>query len=394
MLNVTKAKQLKGKAYDILSDAQTLNENANSLEGVAQGTTATSDEALKQKAGNDDRTPGTLRYLAKELYDAANALSGAVSSGDDSAASSLATEVGASEGTVGKLREKLKELAAASGELTTPATEVRNAYDTVSGAFKAVQEQNNPPHNKYKDHQNEYQAVVSAWEAFNKVYNADLKKLAKDLKNAVGETTSSGLQQALSNLNTIGTTQNAEDVIKKFNEVAGKYKAVKALESTYQAIIDTKSHYDNVLSKFTDLQRATKLKAEATNLSGKAQSLSTKAGELYTALSGQTVAQAKVTALKNAASKPSPENEKGLKQLLVELNNLRGSALVAKAKEVTIKFEGFSPDSVQSTYNAVKNNDKAKQQVSQFGAVKSAFKALQTEYNKGKWKNISLRSTV
>ncbi|XP_953967.1 Tpr-related protein family member, putative [Theileria annulata] len=243
----------EGKLWKL---AKELNENANSLEGAApEGTT--DDEALKQKAGANDQVPGTLRYLAKTLYNAAKALATAVteaSGTDNQASENLANAIGdkdeaPSGGKLTNLRQALAQLASRG-----QASDVTSQYSTVEGRFQAVQRQDTS--GQYTGAAKaKYQEVKAAWNAFDKVYKANLKNFAQDLKNAVGEESGPGLQGALKNLNSDGSTDNALEVIKKFNNVADKYNKVKELGDTYKAIGATQSPYNNVETKFTDLQK-------------------------------------------------------------------------------------------------------------------------------------------
>uniref|UniRef100_A0A3B0NIE9 Theileria-specific sub-telomeric protein, putative n=1 Tax=Theileria annulata TaxID=5874 RepID=A0A3B0NIE9_THEAN len=82
----------------------------------------------------------------------------------------------------------------------------------------------------------------------------DLKQLATTLRDAVGQNESSGLQQALNDLS--GAIEGrekskAEEVITKYNDVAGKYKAVEAKEDKYKEALGT----DETI-KYTDVKSA------------------------------------------------------------------------------------------------------------------------------------------
>uniref|UniRef100_A0A3B0N1V1 Theileria-specific sub-telomeric protein, putative n=1 Tax=Theileria annulata TaxID=5874 RepID=A0A3B0N1V1_THEAN len=243
---------LKTAASDMLTDAGTLHNNASLLEGAAKGTSVHDEEALKQKAGTDNEkdSPGTLRYLAKKLYEAANDLHNAMASGaaGKQEAQQLANEIGQEEGPDGKLRHALAKLAGGTGQ----AGAVTGAYSQVQSKFQQVERQQTTYKSKGK--QTLYKAVVEAWNAFKNVYNADLKRLAEALRDAVGESDEAELRKALKDLNNNGGDDKATEVIQKYNDVADKYKAVKALETTYKAITGIKSQYEGVESKFTELQ--------------------------------------------------------------------------------------------------------------------------------------------
>uniref|UniRef100_A0A3B0N4I0 Uncharacterized protein n=1 Tax=Theileria annulata TaxID=5874 RepID=A0A3B0N4I0_THEAN len=110
-------------------------------------------------------------------------------------------------------------------------------------------------------------------------------------------------------------------------------------------------------------------------LRGKAESLRSAAETLHGALSGNGDAQGKVTKLKDASSKSGDENDKGLKELLGDLDGADGfSQIFAQAQKVQQKYEG-----VEREYNNVKNDENASSD-HKFPAVESAFNALQTEY--------------
>ncbi|XP_953625.1 SfiI-subtelomeric fragment related protein family member, putative [Theileria annulata] len=243
--------------------AKTLHGNATSLAGAAQGDSAESNEALKQKAGENERTPGTLRKLARELHTAAKALADKVTGADSGAAQNLATAVGVTE-TASVIRQKLKELSdeTDNSKLQSKATGVTCQYGQVSGAYTEVQGQNAA--SKYDgDKQPLYQAVDKAWEAFNDLYNADLKQLATNLKNAIGEVGAPGtLQQTLQLL---GDHQDADsELTSKATAVRDAYQSstategvkpkftdLKEKESAYQAIASISPLYDAVVSAMT-----------------------------------------------------------------------------------------------------------------------------------------------
>ncbi|XP_951894.1 Tpr-related protein family member, putative [Theileria annulata] len=206
MLNVTKANQLNAQASGMLIDAGTLYTQANLLAGKAKGQTALDDEALKQKAGE---TPNDgLRGLAKTLYDSAKALQDAVSAGagdgDEKAAENLATAVGQTEST--GIRNALKLLAEeqTTSQLSKKAQDVRDAYEKGTNGVKPKFEAVKGKKETYKSagKESEYQAVVEAWEAFNALYDADLKKLAKELNGAAN---------TLSGSPTVTTAQNFKE---------------------------------------------------------------------------------------------------------------------------------------------------------------------------------------
>ncbi|XP_951948.1 Tpr-related protein family member, putative [Theileria annulata] len=228
ILNVTKATTLKGEADTIKGEAGTLHTNSTSLATAVQGNSATSDEALKQKAGNES-TKGTLRNLAKELYTKAQALATAVKSGDGNKAQDLANAVSSDEEK--GIRKELKALADAQpDELTDKASAVKQQYNEVKEKFAEVKKQESKYAGSAKP---KYDKVVAAWDAFNKVYDADLKGLASTLATA-------------------DLITRAQDVIDKFNSVDAAYKAVNALATTYKVFAS--SQYPGVDSKFQDLQ--------------------------------------------------------------------------------------------------------------------------------------------
>ncbi|XP_953121.1 Tpr-related protein family member, putative [Theileria annulata] len=269
MLNVNKVKLLKSQASSMLTDASTLHTHANLLEGAALGTSALDPEALKQKAGTNQTTPGTLRFLAKELYSAASQLATKVNTGNPgyNEALNLYSAVGIGEaGKPGPLRHALAQLAGTSAanpaDLNAPAQAVTTAYDggatSVKQRFAEVETKNKS--NAYANHESKYQAVVKAWTAFNNVYSADLKQLATNLAKAVGADQNSGIRKALSDLNGAQESDpknlitTAKEVIDKYNTVKDAYNKVKELGATYTNISETKSHYGQVESKFSELQ--------------------------------------------------------------------------------------------------------------------------------------------
>ncbi|XP_954132.1 Tpr-related protein family member, putative [Theileria annulata] len=136
---------------------------------------------LRVEAGTSQDTPGTLRYLAKALYEAANELQKKVTGGvDGGGAQGLATAVGkddkapSSAGKPGTLREALNELGSATEgdpKLTEKAKNVKDKYgNTWSGvkskyyAVKALKD------TAYAG-KTQYQPVVDAWNAFDKLYH-------------------------------------------------------------------------------------------------------------------------------------------------------------------------------------------------------------------------------
>ncbi|XP_953909.1 Tpr-related protein family member, putative [Theileria annulata] len=239
--------------------AKDLHNAATQLESVAPGDSTSDNDALKLKAGTSE--DDGLRKLAKTLYEAAKALVDTRPS-DNNAAQQLADAVGQDENTTDKLRQALQQLAGADGDLIAKAGAVRDAYDKSGGdgvkpKFTAVQGQEG----KYDgDKQPLYEAVKKAWEAFNDLYTANLKKLANDLKDAIGTTGQpSKLQQTLSELgNDTGddpsTKANAVKTAYEGstdNGVKPKFDALKAKEFAYQAIAAIKSLYENVVKAMT-----------------------------------------------------------------------------------------------------------------------------------------------
>ncbi|XP_951836.1 uncharacterized protein TA15625 [Theileria annulata] len=486
MLKFTKATKLRvlagaEESEGLLALADTLYKAAKQLNSAVHTDTTDAAKVLQQKAGKNQDTPGTLRYLAKELKSAAlglyNALKkagtvngkrealllekvvgysesaeglrkaladlssnptqhlqgvkrnyghvknkfAAVKRLKDSAYKNFQTQyqaveaawnnfndvykpegllkdaVGTNEQDSEKLRPKLKALGE-HHEVTDPeelkrkASAVKQQYDIVKDLFDLVKAQA-ATYNADPAKTVPYGRVVKAWDDFDKVYKANLKGLANALTTAVGENdrAADSLQKTLKELKDNGGDEKAQDVIKKFNAVAAAYDKVKELETTYKNIVATQTHYDNVVSKFTELQEDKKLKDAADTLSGQAGTLSGNANTLHgelQKLGTDTAAQAardKVNKLKNAASKSGDgEDQKGLEQLLGDLNGASGPAVVAKAKLVKDKFaDDFAGTTVQKAYNAVKDDPTASGNAG-FTAVRDAFTELQTEYNKTK----------
>ncbi|XP_955319.1 uncharacterized protein TA18650 [Theileria annulata] len=178
-------------------------------------------------ASGDQDTPGKLRHLAKELYQRTNSLDIEVKKAnpvDENSASSLA-EADETSAT-GKLRVKLKELATAPGhKLTAPAQAVTQKYQEVSSAFGKVKRQEVT----YTDANKEplYEAVESAWEAFNEVYKPEeLLKDAVGDKDQPGSAAPNNLREALYQL--AGAYILSPDVHKKADSVKQKYQDVKS----------------------------------------------------------------------------------------------------------------------------------------------------------------------
>ncbi|XP_955510.1 uncharacterized protein TA18440 [Theileria annulata] len=251
--------------------ANALYDKAQALERAFLGSTAKDDQDIKQKAGENENDG--LRKLAADLYEKANALATKVGAADgQSEANSLADAVGNTEQESGKLRHALKNLAQETndGNLTQKAGAVRTAYSSVSGAFNAVQTQNDT-YRAYTspDKQAKYQEVKKAWEAFEALYTTDLKTLATDLAEAVGTTSQSGkLRHALKDLGNhrgsdadlpqkAGKVKDAYDSGSN-NGVKPKFGAIKAKESSYKAIAAIQSLYDNVVSAMTEFDNVYK----------------------------------------------------------------------------------------------------------------------------------------
>uniref|UniRef100_A0A3B0N1I1 Theileria-specific sub-telomeric protein, putative n=1 Tax=Theileria annulata TaxID=5874 RepID=A0A3B0N1I1_THEAN len=253
MLNVTKATKLKTAASSMLNDATTLHGHSTSLTGAAEGDSATDDAALKQKAG-------TLSNKAQSLNTNATQLADAVTRGKPgyNEAQNLANAVGVGESKSGTLRHALGQLASSTGN----AKAVKDQYQIVKNKFQQVQTKNTEGAYKSAGQQDAYGRVVEAWDAFNKVYDANLKQLSSNLSKAVGASTDvDGLRKALSDLNGADVTNlqdlipKAKAVIEKYNEVDKAYQAVKALADTYKNISATQSQYSQVESEFGKLQQ-------------------------------------------------------------------------------------------------------------------------------------------
>ncbi|XP_954435.1 uncharacterized protein TA21380 [Theileria annulata] len=165
--------------------AKELHTQANELHTAVKKNDDDAAKVLKHKAGAT-ATEG-LRGLAETLYKEADALATKVGSADGNAAQGLRDAVGQDEKN--GLRQALAALGdARDDQLTTPVTEVRNQYNTVSGKFDAVKGQEN---NYTDDKEPLYKAVEAAWNAFNDVYKPEeiLKNSSNDLQTTSPELT-------------------------------------------------------------------------------------------------------------------------------------------------------------------------------------------------------------
>ncbi|XP_953120.1 Tpr-related protein family member, putative [Theileria annulata] len=142
---------------------------------------------LKAEAGAGVNAANKLRGLADTLYNQANALQGAITGGSTppgkAEALDLATEVGnadtapSSAGKPTTLRQALNELGSDNGSDPTKlpglAKNVKekygNTWSGVKSKFYAVKVQNDK--GSYTGQQEQYTPVVTAWNAFDKLYH-------------------------------------------------------------------------------------------------------------------------------------------------------------------------------------------------------------------------------
>ncbi|XP_952106.1 Tpr-related protein family member, putative [Theileria annulata] len=262
-----KAATSTGENLGLRALALALHTQANELNRAVDnpGSNDNAANVLKHKAGTDDQTDGKLRKLAETLYTAASQLASAVQAGPDTGkteAEQLANEVGENE-EGDKLRAKLKDLGnyTQDTELTTKAGEVKTKYDAVSRAFTQVQLKED----KYTEagHQDKYQAVEKAWDAFNDVYKPE-----ELLVTAVGEeiTLGDNLASALKELGTAsildikGLNTKANAVKEKFAgwgpSVKQKFELVQAQESAYTSGGIKSTKYDPLEQAFNNFNTA------------------------------------------------------------------------------------------------------------------------------------------
>uniref|UniRef100_A0A3B0MK45 Theileria-specific sub-telomeric protein, putative n=1 Tax=Theileria annulata TaxID=5874 RepID=A0A3B0MK45_THEAN len=247
--------------------AEKLYNESTSLASQAPAKGDADNAALKQKAGTNPNDG--LRKLAKDLHHKAQALATAVTASgvasDSNAASNLANEVGQDENN--GIRKKLKELAdyvAADTGLPQKATAVRYAYEGGTGVkalFQLVQTKNRESAYASGPAKAAYLAVEEAWNAFNTLYEADLRQLATDLKTAIGTASDNDkLQGALAALGNLPDSdpqlRNKAGKVREAyqnggNGVKPKFNLVKAKGPSYQAIAAIKPHYDKVAAAMT-----------------------------------------------------------------------------------------------------------------------------------------------
>ncbi|XP_953922.1 Tpr-related protein family member, putative [Theileria annulata] len=272
-------KILQNEAGSGESDRGKLREQANQLHQKANtlntAVTADGDTAaarvLKAKAG-DQNDEGKLRKLAENLHDKAIQLAQAVGSSspvDGGAAKTLASAVGnkdeAGTGSPKDLRQALHQLSIAlpaASDLPNKAQAVREKYTLVKLAFNKVVGKKST----YKDkgHEPLYQAVESAWDAFNNVYNPE-----EPLKDVVGASDTEGspgspanLREALNQLGSATILQlhrRAEEVKKKFEgwgAVKSKFGLVQAQVAAYNADSSFKdTNYNPVEQAFNEFNK-------------------------------------------------------------------------------------------------------------------------------------------
>uniref|UniRef100_A0A3B0MKQ1 Theileria-specific sub-telomeric protein, putative n=1 Tax=Theileria annulata TaxID=5874 RepID=A0A3B0MKQ1_THEAN len=242
----------EGKLRKLAKDLYTA---ATQLENKAPDN---SDDGLKQKAGTHQNDG--LRKLAGELYIAAKALQKKVGTGvsGHDEAQSLANAVGESESS--GIRAKLQQLAENEGT----ADAVRTAYEdgTGDGVKKKFDEVQKLKGSAYtSDKQAAYYKVEAAWNAFNALYTTDLKELAKELKNAIGNGSQSKLRQALAALGNLqdtatgaqltGPADNVKTAYDGGEGVKPKFTKLKDRESSYQAIAAIRPNYKEVVDAMT-----------------------------------------------------------------------------------------------------------------------------------------------
>ncbi|XP_954994.1 Tpr-related protein family member, putative [Theileria annulata] len=273
ILNVSKTTTLRVKAGASSSEglralASTLHSQANDLYTAVHtaDSQANAAKVLKVKAGTDTQKTDSkyLRKLAADLYTKASELADAVGGSDNNAAKNLKDAVGSDEITAtDKLRAKLKELASAQDtQLSKKAQDVRDKYDAVEPLFEAVKSKQSA----YAGHQDKFEAVVKAWNAFNEVYKPEEK-----LATAVGAADQAGetgkpntLREALHQLGTDPGTEPDnlsamnKDVKTQYNTVKYKFDLVKNQESAYEAAQGNfkTEKYDPLVTAFNDFNNS------------------------------------------------------------------------------------------------------------------------------------------
>ncbi|XP_951935.1 Tpr-related protein family member, putative [Theileria annulata] len=292
--------------FNALPDKTSAQTQFWALKVIDVGNNENAAKVLKAKAGAPTDA-NKLRKLAEALYEAAAALRGVAGNVDGGAAQALANAVGAGE-SGGSFREKLKELheALPGADLTDKAKAVKDHYKIVKEKFEAVVKQNTA--NEYTSYEALYQEVVQAWTAFDKVYNADLQQLAKDLKNQVGTKEGSNigdqkmwyhahqlhgkadtlsrqvsgrpdLTGPLEDLkNAIGTNEEAFGTLQQsLNELKGS-AAVQDLKSKS---IDVINAYTNVKYAFVEVKNLESKYIDALKADGSNQQLYTNVGDEF-----------------------------------------------------------------------------------------------------------------
>ncbi|XP_952107.1 uncharacterized protein TA14125 [Theileria annulata] len=443
MLNVTKANLLKNQAAGMSTDAGTLHDNANQLASQAKGASALDPEALKQKAGENDSDPDKLRQLATTLHDRANALYSAM--GSDSPpgkaeAQALAAAVGPEDrapedGKPNTLRQALAALGddkgTDPGQLPALANVVKEQYDKVKLLYAAVQKQKA----NYTDDkgQAQYGRVVTAWNAFNNLYQEAFKaeistqtfpsmmsmslllvtaaQALKEMAQSVGTLSDLGNKAGTlaSEAGTLagGTASNADNVITNYNTLEGTYNGLST--PTEKAKVEkefgtVKHLYDRMLN----VTKAKKLKDAVGTGSGD-NKIWHKASQLYE----------KANSLAEASNLRAPEDQQpdthkelrnlaetlrdavgestssGLQKALTDLNGARTDDpkdLITKAQDVVTKY-----NAVVEAYDNVTEKEQSYTAAlggpggdfaAKYTQVESAFTALQTAYNLGKCKAI------